>query len=483
DNAYGQIDVGDWSDIVAVAADANGTVGLKADGTVLAAGDVINIPFYDAEYPGLVDVALASSAAVSLDSGGRVWLFNWDMFYTSNYKNPPFYSWRLGYTQPDNDLDGMPDICDPCPNDRFNDVDADGVCGSADNCPNLSNPDQTDTDGDGFGDACQPPPTTNTPPQITSTPILIAHERVEYRAFFSATDADDDPLTLSAPLLPEWLTFSSSTGLINGTPSYSDAGEHAVTLTVSDGADVTEQSFTITVSFIDSDGDGLADGWEADNGFDPSVDNSQADSDGDGISNLDEFLAGTDPNVFNESGTLAPPELSCDTTGKNVSVIWTAVPGATGYILSYVPYPYNGHDVIATVDVGDATSFNATLWHDAAYMIAVQAYNEHGNSPHSNLDHFTIELAPPASPVLSYNLSGKLLELSWSSVADAEGYLLSYSPLPYSGPESITTLDMGVQTTVQYALSLDSAFLIAVQAYNGGGVSAYSEIKEVSRGE
>ncbi len=34
------------------------------------------------------------------------------------------------------------------------DPDGDGVCGIDDNCPDVDNPDQTDTDGDGIGDAC-----------------------------------------------------------------------------------------------------------------------------------------------------------------------------------------------------------------------------------------------------------------------------------------------------------------------------------------
>ncbi|PGK35044.1 hypothetical protein CN907_21065 [Bacillus anthracis] len=38
-NEYGQCNVSDWSDIVAIAAGNKHTVGLKSDGTVVAVGD------------------------------------------------------------------------------------------------------------------------------------------------------------------------------------------------------------------------------------------------------------------------------------------------------------------------------------------------------------------------------------------------------------------------------------------------------------
>jgi hypothetical protein len=38
-NAYGQCDVEDWTDIVAIAAGKSHTVGLKSDGTVVAVGN------------------------------------------------------------------------------------------------------------------------------------------------------------------------------------------------------------------------------------------------------------------------------------------------------------------------------------------------------------------------------------------------------------------------------------------------------------
>ncbi|MGM0577988.1 MAG: DUF7507 domain-containing protein, partial [Myxococcota bacterium] len=52
----------------------------------------------------------------------------------------------------DSDGDGTPDACDVCPYDPDDDIDGDGVCGDVDNCPTVANTDQTDSDLDGDGD-------------------------------------------------------------------------------------------------------------------------------------------------------------------------------------------------------------------------------------------------------------------------------------------------------------------------------------------
>ncbi|MFH1686742.1 MAG: M14 family zinc carboxypeptidase [bacterium] len=56
--------------------------------------------------------------------------------------------------QLDSDGDEIGDVCDVCPNDPDNDIDADGVCGDVDNCPAVYNPDQTSSGGLAEGDAC-----------------------------------------------------------------------------------------------------------------------------------------------------------------------------------------------------------------------------------------------------------------------------------------------------------------------------------------
>ncbi len=71
----------------------------------------------------------------------------------------------VNFAGDDGDGDGLPDSCDTCPDDSNNDADGDGVCGDVDNCPNTANADQADSDGDGVGDACTPPPAEQeTPP-------------------------------------------------------------------------------------------------------------------------------------------------------------------------------------------------------------------------------------------------------------------------------------------------------------------------------
>ncbi len=84
---------------------------------------------------------------------------------------------------------------------------------------------------------------------------------------------------------------------------------------------------------------------------------------------------------------------------------------------------------------------------------------------------------PPAAPTLTLTTAGTGLTLSWNSVSDAIGYTLFYAPWPYTGPDTIRSIDMGTQTGIFFNLWEGAAFYVAVKAYNSAGSSGYSNIE------
>ncbi len=61
-------------------------------------------------------------------------------------------------SQTDTDGDGIGDACDPHPNQPDIDSDGDGIIDELDNCPTAANASQKDSDGDGIADACDNKP-------------------------------------------------------------------------------------------------------------------------------------------------------------------------------------------------------------------------------------------------------------------------------------------------------------------------------------
>lgn len=97
----------------------------------------------------------------------------------------------------------------------------------------------------------------NDPPTIASVPSLAVDEDVLYTYTLKAVDVDkSDIVTLSAPVLPAWLSFNTSTGVLSGTPTNDLLGTNAsatydVTLKAADKSNTfVEQKFTITVTNV-----------------------------------------------------------------------------------------------------------------------------------------------------------------------------------------------------------------------------------------
>ncbi|MGA1822132.1 MAG: hypothetical protein ACMUIG_06370 [Thermoplasmatota archaeon] len=114
----------------------------------------------------------------------------------------------------------------------------------------------------------------------------------------NAFDRDGDPLNI------RWI--SNIDGLIGTGVRFSrllTPGEHVITVIVSDDVHSVRSIFRIMVrdvlgedvNSIDSDGDGMSDGYELKYGLDIRSDDSLLDPDGDNFTNLQEFISGTNP--------------------------------------------------------------------------------------------------------------------------------------------------------------------------------------------
>jgi hypothetical protein len=88
----------------------------------------------------------------------------------------------------------------------------------------------------------------NDPPVITSEPELNASVGTLYYYILTATDVDNTSLTKSAEVLPAWLSYNATGGLIMGTPAWNNVGDFVVAMQVSDGTNTVNKIFTITVT-------------------------------------------------------------------------------------------------------------------------------------------------------------------------------------------------------------------------------------------
>lgn len=85
--------------------------------------------------------------------------------------------------------------------------------------------------------------------------------------------------------------------------------------------------------------------------------------------------------------------------------------------------------------------------------------------------------APPKPPILTVTTSLTTATFVWTSVSNAQGYNFLYAPSPYTGPESISVIHMGSQTSFSAVLWEGVSYLVAVQGYNEYGSSGYSNIE------
>ncbi len=88
----------------------------------------------------------------------------------------------------------------------------------------------------------------------------------------------------------------------------------------------------------------------------------------------------------------AAPVLQLDTEGLEINLQWSTVDNAAGYHLFYAAYPFQGEQSINSIDMGKTTEFTIPLWQGAAFLVALQAYDDQNqSSEYSNIGFLQIQ--------------------------------------------------------------------------------------------
>jgi len=214
----------------------------------------------------------------------------------------------------------------------------------------------------------------------------------------------------------------------------------------SDGlTDVGETNFYGTdPNNIDTDADGMQDGYELNNSLDLLVDDAVSDADSDGLSNLGELTNGTDPNNndTDADGLLDGEEVNTYLTDPNNRDSDGDRIDDSAEIINGLD-PQNATDADLDAD-GDGFSniaeyFLGTDYFDALSLPAVSAWATYqGNTSHTGLvpiilDPAVFNLRWNASPISGRSLHPAIV---------AEGKVFVSESTSYSADQSIAAIDV-----------------------------------------
>ncbi|WP_457598340.1 putative Ig domain-containing protein [Hydrogenimonas sp.] len=139
-------------------------------------------------------------------------------------------------------------------------------------------------------------------PVVGGVEDAIIEESVPYRATPSINPSAGPEVVWSfLSSVPEGMSIDAATGEVVWSNPVADGSPYIIEINATNSAGSGTKSWRLAVApldpdeSVDTDGDGMSDRFERENGLNPLVDDADLDSDNDGTSNIQEYLNGTDP--------------------------------------------------------------------------------------------------------------------------------------------------------------------------------------------
>lgn len=157
-------------------------------------------------------------------------------------------------------------------------------------------------------------------------------------------------------------------------------------------------------------------------------------------------------------------------TDESISLSWSAVSGANGYMLYYYNYNTNQYDLIKKVGSGTKSYTVPGLLSCRGYKFMIQAYKTVNSVDYvSDKTELNTTTCPSQVSNFKYKLFGGYQFLFWDRQAGATGYKLYIYNTTTNKYTLVTTLE-GVDNTTYLGTALTSPYryhVVAYKTYNG----------------
>jgi MYXO-CTERM domain-containing protein len=291
-------------------------------------------------------------------------------------------------------------------------------------------------------------------------------------------------------------------------PDYTDEGDNEVIVraTDSDDARAVDETFTVTVTIIDTNGNTLSDTFERevndDQLFPPGADTT--DTDGDGETDLVELLNGSDPNTSDRAR--APILISPD-DGETVSDAQPTLTVANAFSPRGLELTYTfcvvddaGDEVGCEIDVPEGESITSVVFDEEPlgeqgtftwYAFANDGLVDGEESLRGSFVLDAVNVAPPTPELLSpldetVFIEGTLPALEARAVVDGDGDTVLYTfevatDAAFAAGDVIVTSDARAVPLFSFGQVLDvGTYFWRVTASDGVAESAPSQSRSFS---